>query len=115
MLISLPADGLPAAPGQPVMSLPRQTERQFQQQVYDLARLLGWLAYHALRSEHSAAGFPDLIMARHPRIIAAELKRDGEAPTDDQRVWLAELKACGLETYVWRPADWPTITRILGR
>ncbi|MEW6583441.1 MAG: VRR-NUC domain-containing protein, partial [Actinomycetota bacterium] len=50
------------------------SEAAFQDQVVDLARLRGWLVYHTFDSRHSAAGFPDLILARGDRLVAAELK-----------------------------------------
>jgi VRR-NUC domain len=90
-----------------------QSEASFQQQVYDAARALGWHAYHTWDSRHSAAGFPDLVLVRRPWLIVAELKRDGEHPSAAQQVWLDELAACGIETHVWHPADWPAIERRL--
>jgi ribosomal protein L37E len=97
------------------MSLPPQPERSFQQQVYDAARLLGWKSYHTQVSRASAAGFPDLVLVRRPRVVAAELKRDGYDATADQRDWLDEFAASGVETYVWHPSDWPEIERVLAR
>lgn len=97
------------------MSLPRQSERSFQQQVYDAARMLGWRAYHTRDSRGSTAGFPDLVLVRRPRLLFAELKREGEQPTPEQAEWLDELWGCGCEAYVWRPSDWPTVQRVLGR
>ena len=90
-----------------------QPERSFQQQVEDAARFLGWRYYHTRRSDGSAKGFPDLVLVRRPWIIFAELKREGRHPTKAQQAWLDELKACGIETYVWRPSDWPAIERRL--
>jgi hypothetical protein len=46
------------------------------------------LLYHTFDSQHSAAGFPDLVMARGRRLVAAELKTE-------------------------RPSDWPEIERVL--
>lgn len=80
------------------------------------------LAYHTHNSERSAPGFPDLVLV-HPRkrkIIFAELKRDGEYPTTEQRLWLAALstieEACphNVTVALWRPADWPEIVHELG-
>lgn len=96
-------------------ALPPQSERSFQQQMYDAARLLGWKAYHTHDARHSAAGFPDLILTRRPRVLAAELKRDGERPTPAQLAWLEELAASGVETFVWTPADWDAAMEILKR
>lgn len=98
-------------------ALPRQTERSFQAQVVKLAELLGWRCYHTLRSEGSAAGFPDLVLvrARHPkpRVIFAELKADRGRLTDDQKAWLLELRASGQEAYLWAPRNWSAVEKLL--
>ena len=57
---------------------------------------------------NDSAGFPDLLVI-HPnaaRIVAAELKTNTGRQTDRQREWLRDLKAAGVETYVWRPSSW---------
>lgn len=96
-----------------------QSEKDFQQQVKDLARLLGWKTYHTLRSKGSDPGFPDLIMLRKGRMVVAELKREDERPTDAQREWLDEFEGLALPcqlwigVYVWHPSDWATIQRVL--
>ena len=92
---------------------PRMTERRFQQQVIRCAELLGWRWYHVRDSRRSPAGFPDLVLVRRPRVIFAELKTDRNHPTDDQRAWLEDLRACGQETYLWHPRDWQRIERLL--
>lgn len=58
-----------------------------------LALALGWLGYHTHRSQHSPAGFPDLVLVKGGRLIFAELKRQAASakPTEEQRRWLAEL------------------------
>lgn len=95
--------------------LPEQSEADFQRQVLKLAALCGWRAYHTWTSIHSAAGFPDLVLVRQPRVLFVELKRDGRRPTAPQQLWLDDLEACGQEVYVWRPSDWQTITEVLAR
>ena len=89
------------------------TEKQFQATVVAYAELHGWLVYHPYDSRRSAQGFPDLTMVRDGRLIFAELKRtEKDKPTDAQKRWLRELgDAC--PAYVWRPADWPEIERVL--
>ena len=52
------------------------TEKQFESQVKDLAKMFGWLYYHTWRSFHSPAGFPDCVMVRGNRTSFAELKTD---------------------------------------
>jgi hypothetical protein len=93
--------------------------------VIDLARQRGWLTYHTRFSRGSDAGFPDLVLLRPPRLVLAELKRDGKNPTPAQGQWLGELEQvalalelehggrAGLEVYIWRPADQDEIQRVL--
>lgn len=51
----------------------RISEKEFQAQVLDLARLTGWLCYHPHDSRRSAPGFPDLVLVRPPVVEDAEL------------------------------------------
>jgi hypothetical protein len=91
-------------------------ERQFQEQVRELAKWTGWMIYHTHNSTHSPAGFPDLVLARSPRLIFAELKNDVGRQSDEQTHWLDELRGvAGVETYVWRPSDLDEIQRILAK
>ncbi len=104
------------------------TEAEFQQQVLDLAKLRGWLRAHfrpgrtksGWRTAVSGdgAGFPDLVLVRPPRLVFAELKRNGGKVSHDQLVWLTELGRCQVpngtvETHLWRPSDWDSIVRVL--
>jgi hypothetical protein len=77
------------------------------------ARLMGWSAYHTYDSRRSAAGFPDLVLVRRPRVVWAELKSERGRLTDDQRAWIEELRACGQAVFVWRPSNWEEIERAL--
>lgn len=52
-----------------------------------------------------AKGFPDLILLRNERIIAAELKRQNAEPRPEQRAWLQAFEDAGAETYIWKPLD----------
>ena len=94
--------------------MPAITEKEFRQQIVDLARTLGWLAYWTWRSTHSPAGFPDLVLARE-RIIFAELKTQSGKLTEAQQEWITALREAGGCCYVWRPADWPSIVDVLTR
>ena len=58
-------------------------------------------------------GFPDLLMVRGKRGVAAELKSEKGRLTQDQEHWLLALGAAGIEVYEWRPADWDEIERVL--
>jgi hypothetical protein len=102
----------------------REREKEFQQAVIDLARLMGWRVHHTrpaltqlgrwLTPLQGDAGFPDLVLCRPPRVIFAELKRAGGRLTPAQRGWLEALQACaGVECYLWTPADWDSIVQHL--
>jgi len=91
------------------------TEKEFTQQVVDLARLLGWQVYHTWLSVRSAAGFPDLVLAKPGRpLILAELKTERGKLTPAQQAWLDLLQQVpGVEVYVWRPSQLEEIAKIL--
>lgn len=93
--------------------LPPMTEAQWMAQVVKYAKLMHWRVYHTYRSDRSEAGFPDLVLVRRPRVVFAELKAQRTPVTGAQRDWLADLRACGQETYLWRPSDWSTVERVL--
>lgn len=82
------------------------TERAWQEQVTDLARLLGYRVYHPWTSIHSAAGWPDLVLCRPGRLVIAELKTGRRKVTPAQASWLELLDTVpGVEVYCWRPDD----------
>ena len=97
------------------------TEKQFESQVKELAKLFGYLYYHTWQSFHSPAGYPDVTMVRlepEPRLIIAELKTDDlihSQPSIDQWMWLYILQQlpAPVECYLWRPSDFETIAEIL--
>lgn len=101
------------------------SESDFQGWVIDLARSLGWKAAH-FRSvltikrgrngrerrvwetpvQADGAGFPDLVLARDGRLVAAELKYGKNRVTPEQRHWLVLLGTCpGVKVYEWYPRD----------
>lgn len=80
------------------------SEKQFERQVKDAAKLFGWLYYHTHRSQFSPAGFPDCVMVRGDRLIFAELKSAKGKVSEEQYQWLDALAATA-ETFVWRPDD----------
>lgn len=107
---------------------PKLDENTFMEMVIQAARLLGWKCAHfrsvrvQRRDGHTfwqtpvqadGRGFVDLILAHAAKgIIAAELKVDGNTTTAEQDVWI-DLLGRYVPTFVWRPSDWPTITRVL--
>lgn len=116
----------------------QMTEDRFLQAVVNLAHLRGWLAVHHRTSARKVGGrwisnirgdrgSPDVLLARAPRVILAELKlgtrmRDdaGHLPggtyglTADQVRWRDALLGCPGVTYaVWTPDDMETIAAVL--
>lgn len=102
-----------------------QLEKAFQRQVVEAAEILHWAWLHVYHGQFKAGryrtptdgplgkGWPDLLMVRDTRILAAELKVKKNKPTDDQHRVLALLQLAGVEVYVWRPDDWDQLTQVL--
>jgi len=90
------------------------SERDWQNQVRELALLHGWLIYHTHDSRRSDPGFPDLVLVRE-RVVYAELKREKGKLTAEQKAWRYSLNGAGAETYVWRPSDWNIVMATLKR
>jgi hypothetical protein len=104
------------------------SEAEWQRLVIDTANRAGWRVHHqivpftvrrgrhiALTEEGTEKGFPDLILV-HPelqRVVFAELKRQGGKPSAAQENWMAALLYAGQEVYVWRPADYAEVCRVL--
>ncbi len=98
------------------------TEKQFAEQVVDLARVCHWKIHHDRGDYRNCiagdAGFPDYVLVRRGRVIFAELKSEAGKLTKNQLEWVAELGGPSLgkkvvEVYIWRPSDLEQITRIL--
>lgn len=102
------------------------TEAQFQDWVAEYAQLNGWLVYHGRPAQqvdggwrtpvqYDGKGFPDLVLVRR-RVIFAELKTERGTVSPDQRKWGTALQVSeGIDYFVWRPSDRPTIEQILRR
>jgi hypothetical protein len=104
-------------------TLPPISEREFLQQVVELAALRGWLHLHlrpamtrdSWRTPISGPlgkGFPDLMLVRGERILFIELKRDGAKPTPEQVEVLGILGGAAETMLVW-PNDWDLIEQVL--
>jgi hypothetical protein len=90
------------------------SEAAYQQQIIDLARLCGYLCYHTHNSQHSPAGFPDLVLCKPgKRLLIFEVKRQRGVVSDTQRQWIAWLRTTGTYARVMRPSDWSLVTRLL--
>ena len=99
------------------------SERLFQDKVEQIAKMNGWLIFHA--SPHQVRpgvfrsdgkGFPDLCLC-HPKrgFIMAELKSQDGRLSHDQKLWAEALLNAGIEHYVWRPNQLDLIAARLGR
>jgi hypothetical protein len=98
-------------------------EKDWQTQVIDLARLLGWRVAHFRPAKTSKGwrtavaadgeGYPDLTLTRD-RVIFLELKRETGKTTQAQRDWLTALHTAGAETYVARPRHLQALAVVLG-
>lgn len=107
--------------------LPAMSETAWMQQLTELAVRLGWQWLHVRSSMYGerhfltatsgplGRGWPDLLLIKPGRMIAAELKRRGAHATDDQLRVLAALSAAGVEAYVWWPDDFDTVKEILSQ
>ena len=93
------------------------TESDLSRAVLDMARLFKWLPYHSWTSIHSAAGFPDWVFVRPPRVLFVELKSEVGKLTPAQANWIAALRDCPVEVAVIRPSDCrdPIEMSVLGR
>lgn len=113
------------------LGAPAMSETQFQNSIVKIARLTGWLVFHARAGRSRGgrwstpmqgdSGFPDLVMVGHGRLIFAELKKqDAPGPTAAQQAWLDALAAVvgdavtgPVEVFVWRPSDLDAVARVL--
>ena len=97
----------------------QQSEKAFQQQVIDLATLLGWWVWHPYYASRSPKGYPDLTMFRE-RVMFVELKardargRMGKLMPEQVEMAHRCFKA-GAEYYHWTPEDWEEIKAVLSR
>jgi hypothetical protein len=88
------------------------TEKQWQSQVVDLGKMLGWRLYHPYDSRRSNPGYPDLTLVRD-RIVFLELKTEKGKLSEPQRDWLTALRRAGGEAYVVRPSQLQDLADVL--
>jgi hypothetical protein len=100
------------------------TEAQFQKWVLQLAKLRGWRVAHFRTAQTTKGaymtpvaadgkGFPDLVLVRNGRLVFAELKAEKGRLGPDQKDWIDAISGCGIEMYLWKPADANTIEEAL--
>ena len=104
-------------------------EKDFQKQVIDTARLLGWKVahfrgvriqrkngsvYYQTPVQGDGAGFPDCVLVKDGRLIFAELKLAKGKLTEQQGEWLSMLaEVPNVEVYLWKPSEFDKIVEIL--
>lgn len=110
------------------------SEADFQSRVIARAKARGWMVHHARPSLNRSGkwstaiqghkGFPDLVLARWPRVLILELKAQRGRLSDDQHEWLGALGWFDGDLIRWdtnrvigvgvvRPSDWPLVCSIL--
>jgi hypothetical protein len=104
------------------------SEREFQTQIVDFAHLCRWTVVYfrparVVRNGHEkyetpiggdGKGWPDTIMLREDRLVAAEIKREGGKATAEQMAWLDRFNLIpGCSGFLWFPSDWTEIVRTL--
>lgn len=105
------------------MSRVQVTERDFQEQVLELARLYGWRVAHfrPAQTRHGwrtavaadGAGWPDLVLVRD-RVLYRECKVGGNRLSDEQEAWARALIDAQADVGIWRPEYLEEIARELG-
>lgn len=91
-----------------------EDENGFMGYVEQLATVKGWVHFHVLDSKKCDPGWPDLVLMRPPQYLIVELKTNKGRVTPEQKAWLAGLRACGIDTRVWRPRDRDEVLDALG-
>ena len=81
-----------------------KTEKQFQAQVIQVARICHWAVYHTFDSRRSEPGFPDLVLVKD-RVLFRELKTDKGRVSPAQKAWGVKLTDAGADWSIWRPAQ----------
>ena len=92
-----------------------KNEADFQRHVRKVAEANGWKVHCVWRSDHSPAGWPDLVMVKGDRMLIMELKMPKGKLTDKQREWLNLLMQVRVvrTLAVVRPTDLDWLTEIL--
>ncbi len=95
-----------------------------QKGIIDRAHTYGWHAAHFYKVQvkpgvsitpvaADGKGFVDLILVRE-RLIAVEVKGDGDRLKPEQEEWRDRFLNAGVEWYAWAPRDYPDeVDRVL--
>jgi hypothetical protein len=95
---------------------PGESEKAFMESIIAAAIRLGYdCVYHTHNSQHSASGFPDLVIMGRGRAFYYECKSDdpNSNPTEDQLRWLQRAREAGHVARVIRPVDRDDVYREL--
>jgi hypothetical protein len=96
------------------LTLPHDcSEEKFQAKVIELARSLGYLAFHTHDSRRSEPGFLDLVLCSPRKTLFVECKDEDGETTEEQDVWMDRLEASGQTVCLWRPSMIQDVKRIL--
>lgn len=98
------------------------SERQLQDAVIELGRILGYRVAHFRPARvrrggreiyetpvaADGKGWPDLVLvhAERQRVVFAELKVGTNKPTEHQQTWLRCLNRAGADVHLWTDRDW---------
>jgi hypothetical protein len=90
-------------------------ERELQSAVIQTAGILGYLAMHTRPAWtgrgyrtpiQGNAGFPDLVLVGHGKVLFRELKVGKGVLTSEQAHWLNALREAGADACVWTDEMW---------
>jgi len=95
--------------------LPGITEKQFEAQVKDLAKIFhAEKYYHPFLSKWSERGYPDATIIKVPKLIFLEYKSEKGKPTEAQVEWIDLLNQCtSVEAHICYPKDLEQIAELL--
>jgi len=97
----------------PAAILKITTEAAWQRTIVEAAKWMGYRVYHTQISIHSVKGFPDLVLVGRGQVVFAEVKTATGKVSPEQHAWIAAITANGGLAYIWRPADWLDVERVL--
>jgi hypothetical protein len=103
---------------------PKLTEREFMDQVTQLAEIRGWSWAHfrpamttkGWRTPVSGPlgkGWPDLVLVRGTQLYFAELKRDRKSPMKEAQWAVMAVLNQPAPYFIWTPDDWDAIETAL--
>jgi len=100
------------------VSKQRVTGKQIQDGIAALAQAKGWRCAHfspgrvgpkdkwITNYAYQSKGWPDLFLVRAGRLVAIEVKGDGDSVSRQQLDWLNALRDVGAQTAIVGPKEW---------